>query len=633
MLQTIRDHAQGWIAWVIVGLIILTFALFGIEQYAQGEKKVVVAEVNGEDITAQEFLTLYNRQKIQLQQQFGNLYDQIVKDEDLRKQVLEVLIQAKVIRQYAQENHLVISDQQLAAIIHAAPIFQKEGKFDQALYEELLARNGLSIAQFEIEQRNSLVEQQFKQLSLASTFATPLEVKQIAALEAQQRKVAVLTVSPAAFLDKLKVSDAEIKAYYQKHQADFVSPEKVKIDYVLLSKKALEKQFQPKDEDLKAYYEEHKDSFIEPEKRRASHILIRAEAGDEEAKKQAKKEIEKILAKIRSGEDFAELAKKYSQDPGSAKAGGDLGFFNQGVMVEPFDQAVFSMKEGEVSAPIETDFGYHLIKLIKIQPKKVLTFEQVKDQVKSQWLQQQADKTYYELLDKLTTIAYEQPDSLEPAAEAIGAQVKTSGFFSRKGGEDALTQNAKIIQAAFSDAVMKSHENSAVIDLAPGESIVIRLKEKLAERPLTLDEVKAQIQKMLLSEKAQTAAKEKAEALFKQVQAGTPMSELAADGVEWQALGWVSRNSRQINAALLEAIFKAKKPKGEQPSWQLVSLENGDTVVLKIEAVKTEQNPQQQQQLTKALAEVYGNAELTGRIEVLLEQAKIERKKNYLTLK
>lgn len=635
MLQTIRDHAQGWIAWVIVGLIILTFALFGIEQYAQGEKKVVVAEVNGEDITAKEFLTLYNRQKLRLQQQFGDLYDQVVKDEELRKQVLEALIQAEVIKQYAKAHPLVISDQQLAAIIHAAPVFQKNGKFDQALYEELLARNGLSVAQFEIEQRNNLIEQQFKQLSLASTFATPSEVAQIAALEGQERNVAFLTVQKAAFLTQVKVSDTEIQTYYESHKADFVEPEKVKIDYVVLSKKALEKNLKPTEADLKAYYEENKDGFIEPEKRRASHILIRVDADTPKAKEEAKKKIEEILAKVKAGEDFAALAKKYSQDPGSTKEGGDLGFFNQGVMVKPFDDAVFSMKEGEVSGPIETEFGYHIIKLTKIQPKKVLPYEQVKEQVKSQWLQQQADKQYYTLLDKLTATAYEQPDSLEPAAEVIGVKVQISEPFSREGGKDPITANPKVVQAAFSEEVMKSHENSSVIELNPNESVVIRVNEVIPEKQLALNEVKSQIEALLISQKAQTAAKEKAEALLKQVAAGTPAEKLAGEGIVWQDADWVNRGSRQVSPALLQAIFKAKKPTEGKPAWQVVELPSGDAVVLEVKAVRVGKtpNPQAQQQLQKALADVYGNAELTGRIEALLKQAEIERKEAYLTLK
>ncbi|GAB6034056.1 SurA N-terminal domain-containing protein [Galenea microaerophila] len=635
MLQTIRDHAQGWIAWIIVGLIILTFALFGIEQYAQGQKTVVVATVNGEKITAKQFLTLYQRQKMRLQQQFGEMYDQVVKDEELRKQVLEALIQSEAIKQYAKAHHLVISDQQLAAMIHAAPVFHQDGKFDQKLYEDILLRNGLSVAQFETEQRQNLIEQQFKQLSLASTFATPSEVAQIVALESQERKVAYLGVPKYVFMPKVKVSEAELQKYYQAHQADFVEPEKIKIDYVLLSKQALAKKLQPTEAELKAYYEENKDNFIEPEKRRASHILIRFKADTPEAKAEAKKQIEEVLAKLKAGGDFAELAKKYSQDPGSAQAGGDLGFFNQGVMVKPFDDAVFSMKEGEVRGPIETQFGYHIIKLTKIQPKKVLPYEAVKEQVKAEWLKQQADKQYYALVDKLTSIAYEQPDSLEPAAEAIGMKVQTSEPFSRQGGKDSITSNPKVIQAAFSDEVLKSHENSSVIELSPNESIVIRINQVIPEKQLTFDEVKTRIQKQLVSQKAQAAAKAKAEALLKQVMAGTAPEKLAGEGIIWKDLGWVNRGSRQVSPELLQAIFKAKKPTKDQPSWQVIELPNGDAVVLEVMAVRVGKAPsaEQKQQLQKALADVYGNAELTGRLAALLRQAEIERKQNYLTLK
>ena len=633
MLQTIRDHAQGWIAWIIVGLIILTFALFGIQQYAQGEKTVSVAEVNGEDITAQAFLTIYNRQKLRLQQQFGEMYDKVVKDDELRKKVLDALIQTKVIKQYAKAHHMAISDQQLAAVIHAAPVFHKDGKFDQALYEEILSRNGMSVAQFEFEQRDNLLEQQFNQLSLASTFATPSEVAQIAALEGQEREVAYMVVPKSAFEKQVKVSEAELKAYYDKHQSDFVEPEKVKIDYLLLSKQDLAKKIQPTEEELKTYYEENKDSFIEPEQRRASHILIRFKADTPKAKAEAKKKIEEILAKVKAGEDFAKLAKQYSEDPGSAKQGGDLGFFQQGVMVKPFDEAVFAMKEGEVKGPIETQFGYHIIKLTKIKPKQTLPFDKVKDQVKAQLVKQKADKQYYELLDKLTSTAYEQPDSLEPAADVVGAKVQTSEPFSRQGGKDPITSNPKVVQAAFSDEVLKSHENSSVIELNPDSSVVIRVNEVIPEKQLTLEEVKPQIQQRLMAEKAKAKAEAEAKALLKQIQAGADPKSLAKAPVSWKEMGWVGRSTR-LPPALLSAIFSAKKPT-EHPTWKIVNLPGGNSVVLEVKAVRTGKAPsdEEHKQLEKALADVYGNAELTGRIQALLAQAEIVKKKNYETLK
>lgn len=637
MLQAIRDHAQGWIAWIIVGLIILTFALFGIQQYAQGEKNVVVAEVNGEDVTATDFLTLYNRQKLRLQQQLGDMYDQVVKDDELRAKVLEALIESEAIQQYAKDKGMAISDQQLAAIIHAAPVFQKDGKFDQALYEEVLARNGLNVARFEYEQRRNLIEQQFKQLTLASNFATPTEVAQIASLEAQKRQAEALKVAYQPLLKTVKVTDAEIQDYYTKHQSEFVEPEKVVIDYVLLSKQDLMKKLKPSEEELKSYYEANKSSFVQPEKRRASHILIRLDAKTPEAKEKAKKEAEKILAELKQGADFAELAKKYSQDPGSAKQGGDLGFFEQGMMVKPFDDAVFSMKKGELKGPIETDFGYHIIKLTDIQPKKVLPYDEVKDRVKQQWLEEHADKQYYELLDKLTTTAYEQPDSLEPAAAVVGEQVKTSEPFSRKGGNDPITSHPKVLQAAFSDGVLKSHENSSVIDLAPGSALVLRVNKVIPEKQLSLTEVKANILSLLKNQKAKADAKQKAEALLKAVQSGKTLSSLADEkaGITWQDLGWVERSSHQVDPALLQAIFKAPKPQNNQPSYQVLALPQGDAVVLTVKAVKAGdlKDPQQKAQLEKALADVYGNSELTGRLKALLAKTEVKKFDVYKTLK
>jgi len=343
MLQAIRDHAQGWIAWVIVGLIILTFALFGIDQYARGDKVVVVAEVNGEDINANQFLTLYNRQQQRLQQQFGDLYDQVVKDEDLRDQVLDALIESDQIRQWAADNGMVVSDQQLATAIHSADVFQQDGKFSQKIYEDVLLRNGLNVARFEYEQRQFLSESQYRNLTQGSSFATASEVEQLALLQGQERNVNYLRVDQRPFLKTVSISDEEISESYQKDLAEYVEPEKVSIDYIELSQAKLADKIAVTDEIIEAYYAENKGQFTLPEKRQAKHILITLESDTSEGIAAVEKTVAEVQAKLAAGESFEDLAKTYSKDPGSAETGGDLGTFEQGMMVPEFDEAVFTM--------------------------------------------------------------------------------------------------------------------------------------------------------------------------------------------------------------------------------------------------------------------------------------------------
>ncbi|MDG6773118.1 SurA N-terminal domain-containing protein [Thiomicrorhabdus sp. ZW0627] len=634
MLQTIRDKAQGWIAWVIVGLIILTFALFGIDQYARGDKVVVVAQVNGEDITARDFLMLYNRQKSRLEKQFGDMYDQVVKDSELRDQVLDALIESEVIRQWSNDNDMIISDPQLAATIHAADVFQQDGKFSQKVYEEILMRNGMNVARFEYEQRQFLLENQYRSLSLGSSFATESEIEQLAQLQAQQRNVNYLRIDQRPFLKTVEVTSDQVADYYDKNKSAYVEPEKVVVQYVELSKEELAKKIPVNDKVLKAYYEDNKLLFTLPEKRHAKHILISVEGDSKEADEKAKKTIAEVQAKLKAGESFEELAKTYSQDPGSAQSGGDLGSFEQGMMVPAFDEAVFSMKVGEISQPVKTDFGYHLIKLDGIEPKKIEAFADVKDQVTKQYQLQEAEKQYFDILEKLNTIAYEQSDSLDPAAEATGLEVKTSKPFSREGGASAVTSNGKVINAAFSDDVLKSRLNSSSIELSPNHSVVIRVKDYFEAHQKSLDEVEASIKENLVRKAAIAEAAKLAKDLFAKVEAGENPESLMRDGIEWNTVGWIDRNNRRILPQMTAEAFKANKPQSDKPTWRSYQLTTGDTVLIQVTGVKNgEVTDDQKAQLSKAVTDLMGSTEVQGRLKAILAKAEIVKKQNYKTLK
>ena len=634
MLQAIRDHAQGWIAWVIVGLIILTFALFGIDQYARGDKVVVVAEVNGEDITGNQFMTMYNRQKQRLQQQFGEMYDQVVKDEDLRSQVLDALIESEEIRQWAADNHMVISDQQLATAIHAASVFQKDGKFSQKIYEDVLLRNGLNVARFEQEQRQFLSENQFKNLTETSGFATATEVDQLASLQAQQRKVSYLRVDQRPFLKTAIVSDDQIKKYYEDHLKNYVEPEKVSIDYIELSKEKLADKVAVTDDIIKGYYDENKSQFTLPEKRHAKHILITVDAQTPEADKAALDKIAMIQKKLKTGESFEELAKTYSQDPGSAKTGGDLGTFEQGMMVPEFDEAVFSMKEGEVSKPIKTQFGYHLIKLVKIEPKSQQPLSAVKDEVTKQYKLQEAEREYFDVLEKLNTIAYEQTDSLEPAAAEAGLKVMTSELFSREGGKGTILSNSKVINSAFSDDVLKSHLNSASIEIAPNDSVFIRVNNHQDARQKTLDEVSASIREELVREAAVAESAKLGTELLAKIKAGEAPESLMKDGIEWNTIGWIGRDAQNLLPQMVSEAFKTVKPTEGKSSWTQFALATGDTILLQVSGVKTEAlTDKQKAALKKAYIGLFANTELAGRLAELKVHSKVVKKEVYKTLK
>lgn len=634
MLQSIRSHAQGWIAWVIVGLIILTFALFGIDQYARGDKVVVVAEVNGENITGNAFLTLYNRQKTRLQEQFGDMYDQVVKDEELREQVLESLVESEVMRQWANDNGMTISNQQLASAIHSASVFQQDGQFSETVYEEVLLRNGLNVARFEYEQRQFLLENQFRSLVNSSRFATDYEVNQLADLQGQERDISYLRIDQRPFLKTVEVTDEQIKAVYETNLTDYVEPEKVSIDYVDLSQAEIAKGIAVNDEIIAAYYAENKSMFILPEKRHAKHILIPLEADTEEAETAAQAILAELQAKIAAGESFEELAKVYSKDPGSATSGGDLGTFEQGMMVPEFDKVVFSMEIGQVSEPVKTDFGYHVIKLEGIEAKQVQPFEAIKAQVTEQYKTQEAERQYFELLEQLNTIAYEQSDSLEPAADAIGLSVQTSELFSRAGGPDDILSNGKVLLAAFSEELLKEHLNSAAIELSANRSVVIRVNQYQKTRQKSLDEVSAGIKEQLVRETAIQEAATLGEALMAKVQAGEKPGSLIQDGIEWNNVGWIARNSETLLPQMVTEAFKVSKPAKDKASWSAFQLSTGDTVLLRVSGVRTTPlDDEQKAALREAFSELFANAQNEAHLKALVAQAEVVKKPDYQTIK
>lgn len=632
MLQAIRDRAQSWIAWVIVGLIILTFALFGIDQYARGDKVEVVAEVDGEDVTAREFLTMYNRQKQRLQKQFGDLYDQVVKDEELRNQVADALIESEQIRQWANQNDMVISDQRLAIEIQSESAFRQNGEFSQQVYEDILLRNGYNIARFEYETRQHLLESQYRNLTQSSSFATKTEIAKLESLETQERKVSYLRVDQRPFLKTVSVSDDEVKTEYDKNKDQFIEAEQVSIDYIELSQKSLASQVETDDDLLKGFFEENKLQFTLPEKRQAKHILITVDevTSDEEAQKI----VAEIQTKLKAGETFEELAKTYSKDPGSANSGGDLGTFEQGMMVPEFDDAVFSMKPDQVSEPVKTEFGYHLIKLVKIEDKQIQPFDTVKADVLQMYQMQEAERRYFDVLEQLNTLAYEHPDSLEPAADALGLKVNTSDFFSRSGGLGQILSNSKVINTAFSEDVLKSKMNSTSIDIATNHAVVIRVNKHKEARQRPLEEVAENLKEQLVRKAAIAESAKLGEQLLAEVNKGEQPESLMRDGVEWHTVGWIGRNSENLLPQMVNEAFMTPKPSDGKPSWKQFALLTGDTILMQVSEVKSgEFDAQQQAAVEDVVARLYAGAELSARMQSLREGSEVIKKENIKTLK
>lgn len=623
MLLAIREKVQGWLAWAIVIILIVPFALWGIDQYATGDRTVVVAEVNGDKITATEFLQLYNRQRMRLQQQFGDMYDQVVEDEVLRKQVLDALIESRMIKQWAASHGLVISDGQLAAVIQNAEVFQENGRFSKRAYEDLLMRNGLTIAGFEIEQRQFLLEEQFRNLTAGSMFITTGELEHLYQLQNQRRYIDYVRLDQRVFNDQIEITEQQKREFYQANQDLFVVPETVVVDYVTFSMQDLVSDIEVSETEKRDFYQLNIGLFTQPELRRASHILVR---GDESS---ALKILEEVQAKLADGIEFAQLARDYSQDPGSAIHGGDLDFFEQGMMVPEFDQAVFSMELNQVSDIIATDFGWHLIYLTAIREPQTQPFEQVEADVVQQLRIEKAEAEYYGLLESINTLAYEQPDSLEPLLAMVGGEIQTSAAFGREGGASWFSQR-RVLEAVFSDDVFGARLNSSVIELDSGTSMVLRINEYNPEFLDSYESVEPQIATRLMRETAMAKSSELADQVMAEIEAGADPASIELEGVEWHPVGWVERGSQKVLPQIVAAAFKAKKPDEAQASWARTQSPMGDSILVRVSQVDVFEEAAQRQtqmaELEQALAGIYLTAEIDARLAAIRSQAKIDIK-------
>ena len=453
-------------------------------------------------------------------------------------------------------------------------------------------------------------------------------------LQAQERNVNYLRIDKSPFLKTAVVTDEEINAFYDTNKVQYIEPEQVVVEYVEVSQADLAERIPVNDETIQAYYDENKSLFMVPEKREAKHILISLEGDTVEAEAAAMKTIAEIKVKIEAGESFAELAKTYSQDPGSAKTGGDLGSFEQGMMVPEFDSVVFSMKVNEISEPVKTDFGFHLIKLTAIEAAQHQPLVEVRSEVIEQYQLQEAERQYFDLLEQVNTVAYEQADSLTPVADATGLTIKTSEPFSRDGGTDEVTGNLKVINSAFSEEVLKSRLNSASIDLETNHAVVIRAKQYIESRQKTLEEVASGIRENLQRKAAITAASSLGETLLTKVTAGENPELLMADGVEWNAAGWIDRNSQDVQPQIANEAFKGAKPVDGKPTWRSMQLETGDTVLIQVTDVRNrEVSELDKAQLDAAISELMASNEFDLRLKALVNEAKVTKRSVYKTIK
>ncbi len=586
MLQSIREHAQGWIAGIIIGLIILTFALWGINSYFSAASKVDVAQVNGVGISQQKFQRELANSRRQLQQMLGDRADpSLFEGAAFKQQVLDRLIDQELLRQVATEHGMRISDAQVAAAINSFQAFQVEGSFSQTQYERTLRNIGLSPLAFEQQMRIDMMLEQLRMGVADSPIVTRPDVEELLRLREQQRSFGFAILRADGFRDQVQPSEEDLEAFYQAHRDDYMTEEKVAVEYVVLSLEEMAKQVKVTEEELKRFYEENKTSWTLPEERNASHILIKvaADASEEEVEAARKKAVE-LLDRIRKGESFEELAKKASDDAGSRENGGNLGWFAKGFMVPGFDEKVFEMEKGELAGPVRTTFGWHIIHLNDIRPARVEPFEKVRKKVEEAYRKKEAEALYYDKADELATLAFENPDSLEEVADSLGLELKQSGLMTRVGGEGILAEN-KVLDTAFNPELIAERVNSEPIELEGNRLVVLRVVDHQSASHKPFEAVREQVREDYVSARAKELARARGDELLARLRSGEERgSVIDSAGLKWNEVKRVTREAEDIQRAVLRAAFRIGRP-GDRPLYEGVPMGAGDYALVEVTEV------------------------------------------------
>lgn len=615
MLTTIREKAQGPLAAGILGLIGIPFALWGINNYLDTGKEAAIASVGDKDF--------YQRDVTKAYEQFSQNFQGLGIDEaSLKNQALQKLIKDEVLLQYVNAEGLVTTDNDARDFIKSLPYFQENGKFSDKQYKNLLNSQRISSAEFVSRIKNALTMEQFQHSVVDSSFASQYDVESFFKIQNQQRDVDYVTVAVQPVTEPPK--DEDLAAYYQQHQDAYQTPEQVSVEYVELKLEELAKKVVVTDDKLKAFYEEQKELYTTPERRKISHILFKVDAKVTEkvALERALKAKQDLASK-----DFAALAAEVSDDKATAKKGGDLGLFNVGVMEKAFEDTASSLKLGEVSAPVKSAFGYHLIKVTELVAGNVKTFESAKNDITKAYQKSQAENAFYEAGEKLTEMSFENPDNLQAVATALGLSVQKSALFTKDKGE-GLAGDAKIRSAAFSDEVLQGN-NSAPIELSTEHLAVVRLLEHKTAAKLALADVKQAVAEVVAKEKAKSSAIEQANKIKARLQAGESLQALAAEyKLALKSEKALVRNKSKLPEQLNDAIFKAAKPVAGKPSVFIAVMPTGEQVVVSLAkvtpGVMSDDDKKQMELAKKNIANAFGQTEFNQALDSLLAEADVE---------
>lgn len=629
MLQSIRDKASGWLAYVIIGLIAIPFALWGLGEYFGGAGPLVAAEVNGQEIPVRLVHQETRAQRDQIARMFGGEIPPDLFDERaIREAALESLIERELLRQAAQDAGFRASSRGVVREIQAIPAFREDGRFSPERYRTVLEAQRIAPGDFERDLAQSIVLAQIRQSVQASGDPPMTRAEEFDRLRNQVR-VASWGIFAASEFDRPEVvEDEAIEAFYRDNQERFTTPERLRVEYLRLDPAALEVAVDVTEEDVREHYQLNAQRYEEPELRRVRQILIDGDGPDAESR------IRELRDRIEAGEDFGELAAEYSEDTLSADRGGDMGRIARGDLDRVLETVIFSLPEGLVSQPVQTGLGWHVVEVTEIEASRRQPFEEVREEVERDLRDRRAEQRQIQVLDALLSQTFENPESLGPAAAATGLEIRTTDWFTRESGE-GVAEYRPVRQAAFSPAVRRDGRNSEAVDLPDGSTVVLRLEERQEPSVRPLEEVAGEIRETLQQDAAAQAARERAQEVLEALGGDRSVTELAEEEPErWTLSAAVNRATGpeepeiELPGALSSRLFQLPAPRGDEVVTDGVPLAGGDFAVVVLESVRMLEPSEAVEDLRRAADELqvaYSSAELRGYLEWLESEADIRR--------
>jgi peptidyl-prolyl cis-trans isomerase D len=626
MLQAMRNKMHGWPSILLLGVSVFAMSFFGMEGYLTTRDATYVAKVGQQEISQTDFQDRMNQLRQQAAAEQGDKFDSsMLQKPEVKQQILDSMVDQHLLLWANDQWGMRVTDQAVREYIAAIPEFQLNGKFDAATYRAFLAGQRKTPAMFEDEIRSSLAAQLLPDAINASTIISDAQVDQFLALVSQRRDIRYALLPKPAVADT-QVTDAQAQAFYKAHLAEYMIPEQVSVKYLEVDASKLKLDSQPDEADLRKRYETEKARFVQPEQRLASHILIEVPTNaTPEQQKAALAKAEAIAARA-TPSDFATLAAKESADAGSRRQGGDLGWLEKGVTTAAFDTALFGLHKGEISKPVLSTDGYHVIWLRDVRAGASKPFEEVREQLAKEASAAERDRAYNELAGKMSDNTYQNPSSLEPAADALGLQIQSTGLFPRTGGE-GLAANPKFVSAAFADDVLVQGNNSALIDLGNDHSAVLRVDRHVPAAARPLVEVRADVDKRVLDERMAAQGKRDAQALLARVQKGMTLDAAAATVGASVLKATVERNATNVPAPLLAKAFVLPHPVADKPVYASVDLNDGSHALLALDKVQAgdlaQVTAEQREALRQQMAQAYAAeatremlSELRGKVKI-----------------